>query len=71
MQVVMLHRNASMCATLGKSNSNTMLELGSGGMEDFRMPMKPAPKKSELLQMMTFDLKDLWQGGKPSPSSDR
>ncbi|CAL8466722.1 g6258 [Coccomyxa elongata] len=63
-------RNGSMFAKLGKSNSNTMLELASGGMEEFRMPVKPAPKKSELLQMMTSDLKDLWQGGKPSTSSD-
>ncbi len=67
----MLHRNASIFATLGKSNSNTMLELGSGGMEEFKMPMKPAPNKSELLQSMTSDLRDLWQGGKPPSNSDR
>ncbi len=48
-----------------------MLELQSGGMEEFKSLKKPAPNKSELLQSVASDLKDLWQGSKPQQSSDR
>lgn len=63
-----LSRNGSL---LGKSNSATMLELQSDSIGEFKTPMKPAPKKSELLQSMTSDLRDLLAGGKPQPSPDR